>query len=229
MDSEKNDYSFWKYFKTWTLIDAWRIIEHYNYELLSGKGDDFRKETLCNYLNLFERDSKIFSYEIDWVTKNDDSGYGSFPVVNEMGEFEYIVGDQSKVHINEFIKWADTEHIPLPPAILDIVKHNWKNGELMPNSEMTENDYLALSELPELKRKVIQLEEYVQVLKHSIYAATRTPWLYLYKDIEVASSLDEFIGQFKIRHSGVPDEIIEMIYNSLPRKVKANEPEIDHE
>ena len=224
MDILNNDYSYWKYFDTWTLEDAWKIIYHYNCELLSSEEDWVKHSTVRRFKRILQKKAIMFVYDIDWIHEVEDyeDGECAIPVTDEIGDFVLIAGGKTKVHINEFIKWAYSESIPLPSELYDIVKHNWSNGVLMPNSRMTDSDYLALQELPELKNRIIQLEEDAKLLRHSIYVATRVPWLYAITDLEVPSTLDQFLSIIKVRYPEIPDDFVNMIYEALPRKIKTS-------
>lgn len=219
MSSLNMDYSYWKYFKVWTVRDAWNIIKHYNLELLADDDDQSRLRQIRKYHNLFERDSWVFAYDTCMVHEMEDG----VPQMDQYDEFIIIPGDDSKVEINEFIKWAYSVRIPLPPEIMDIAKHNWENGDLKPNSEMSANDYRALSELPELKNKIIRLQEDNKLLKYSIRAATKA-FVIFYNDVCNGNpSKSEFIDEIKKHFDFVPDEISEMIFDQMPHLVEQEE------
>jgi hypothetical protein len=219
VSAEKMDYSLYELVDTWRLNDALDIIINYSKWLASDRGDseDVTKDNIKKLCDTFDDGTYDFADDVKYCRKVlyiDEYGYAVYDHYLNDEPIEVIDYQETIVNKARFLVWASRKRVPLPDVIVSIIKgSSIKNVVSDGKTKQDETEQFT----PNERRKYGLLKLQKDTMDMAIRAAVEIGLFYAsLKDGDRFDRESLFNKLTELRLASIPDDSIDLIYQSLP-------------
>jgi intein-encoded DNA endonuclease-like protein len=146
MDDEIIDYSIWAAMDSWSMKETISLIGSY-FKLLMHNGaievTKYNQENVVakfnSHIDAIVKNVLIFSPEIIYIQSDN---IDADKLDSDKIYYNLIDGDDTRVNVYNFIRWAYSEQIPLPEEFVNVIKGNSSSNEVKPITNIKHKKYI---------------------------------------------------------------------------------------